>query len=67
MRGDINNTFFSSLGDFIQWHLDNKGHDPIHGLDQLPGTVKLKHVIAAWRTSVELYDSYFDKREAASA
>ncbi|XP_067056125.1 E3 ubiquitin-protein ligase rnf213-alpha-like isoform X2 [Acropora muricata] len=56
-----------SLGDFIQWHLDNKGHDPIHGLDQLPGNVKLKHVIAAWRTSVEFYDSYFDKREAVSA
>ena len=65
--GDINGTFFSSLGDFIQWHLDNKGHDAIQGLDQWPDSVKLKHVIAAWRTSVELSDSYYDKREAASA
>ena len=65
--GDINGTFFSSLGDFIQWHLDNKGHDAIQGLDQWPDSVMLKHVIAAWRTSVELCDSYYDKREAASA
>ncbi|KAK2555497.1 E3 ubiquitin-protein ligase rnf213-alpha [Acropora cervicornis] len=58
---------FECLGDFIQWHLDNKGHDAIQGLDQWPDSVKLKHVIAAWRTSVELCDSYYDKREAASA
>ena len=56
-----------SLADYVQWHLDNKGHEPIPGLDELPPSVLLKHVINAWRTSVELCDSYHDKREAASA
>ncbi|XP_027055365.1 E3 ubiquitin-protein ligase RNF213-like isoform X2 [Pocillopora damicornis] len=56
-----------SLKDFIEWHLDNKGHEPVTGLDELPTEVKLKHVINAWGTSVELWDSYLDKRDAASA
>lgn len=56
-----------SLKDFIEWHLDNKGHEPVTGLDELPTDVKLKHVINAWGTSVELWDSYLDKRDAASA
>ena len=56
-----------SLADYVQWHLDNKGHEPIQGLDELPPNVLLKHVINAWRTSVELCDSYHDKREASSA
>ena len=56
-----------SLKDFIEWHLDNKGHEPVTGLDELPKDVKLKHVINAWGTSVELWDSYLDKRDAASA
>ncbi|PFX29713.1 hypothetical protein AWC38_SpisGene5519 [Stylophora pistillata] len=56
-----------SLQDIIEWHLDNKGHEPVTGLEELPPDVKLKHVIHAWRTSVELWDSYLDKRDAASA
>lgn len=56
-----------SLADYVQWHLDNKGHEAIPGLNELPTKVLLKHVINAWRTSVELCDSYHDKREAASA
>ncbi|XP_022783821.1 E3 ubiquitin-protein ligase rnf213-alpha-like [Stylophora pistillata] len=56
-----------SLRDFIEWHLDNKGHEPVTGLEELPPDVKLKHVIHAWRTSVELWDSYLDKRDAALA
>lgn len=60
-------SFFGSLRDYIQWHLDNKDHDAIPGLDELPSEVQLKHVINAWRTSVELCDDYHDKRDAASA
>ncbi|XP_068694638.1 E3 ubiquitin-protein ligase rnf213-alpha-like [Montipora foliosa] len=56
-----------SLCDYIQWHLDNKGHDPIQGLQELPQNVQLKNVISAWRTSVALCDDYHDKRESASA
>lgn len=56
-----------SFRDFIEWHLDNKGHEPVTGLEELPPDVKLKHVIHAWRTSVELWDSYLDKRDAALA
>ena len=56
-----------SLGDYIEWHLDNKGHEPVPGLDALPSEVQLKHVINAWRTSVELCDNYHDKRDAANA
>lgn len=60
-------SFFGSLCDYIQWHLDNKDHDAIPGLEELPPEVQLKHVINAWRTSVELCDDYHDKRDAASA
>ena len=42
-----------SLVEYIEWHLDNKGHEPVPGLDALPSEVQLKHVINAWRTSVE--------------
>lgn len=59
--------YFFSLSEYIQWHLDNKGHEPVPGLDELPADVHLKHVINAWRTSVELWDSYHDKRDYASA
>ena len=55
------------MKDFIEWHLDNKGHEPVTGLDELPTDVKLKYVINAWGTSLELWDSYLDKRDAASA
>ncbi|XP_020616489.1 E3 ubiquitin-protein ligase RNF213-like [Orbicella faveolata] len=56
-----------SLSEYIQWHLDNKEHEPIAGLDELPPEVQLKHVINAWQTSVDLWDSYLEKRDAASA
>ena len=56
-----------SLGEYIEWHLDNKGYEPVPGLDALPSEVQLKHVINAWRTSVELCDNYHDKRDAANA
>ncbi|XP_078381354.1 E3 ubiquitin-protein ligase rnf213-alpha-like isoform X3 [Oculina patagonica] len=56
-----------SLSEYIEWHLENKGHEPVPGLDELPADVHLKHVINAWRTSVELWDSYHDKRDSASA
>ena len=59
--------YFSSLSEYIQWHLDNKEHEPIAGLDELPPEVQLKHVINAWQTSVDLWDSYLEKRDAASA
>ena len=59
--------YFSSLSEYIQWHLDNKEHEPIDGLDELPPEVQLKHVINAWQTSVELWDSYHEKRDSAGA
>ena len=58
--------YFSSLSEYIQWHLDNKEHEPIAGLDELPPGVQLKHVINAWQTSVELWDSYHEKRDSAA-
>ncbi|KAJ7339579.1 hypothetical protein OS493_005982 [Desmophyllum pertusum] len=54
LRGDaVRGEEEMSLSSYVQWHLDNKEHEPIPGLDELPPDVQLKHVINAWRTSVE--------------
>lgn len=49
----------TSLKLYVEWHLDNKGHLPIPGLDQLPEDLKLTHVIDVWKTSVEEREAFW--------